>query len=223
MPARLTSLIASRRYAAAGLACWAAFTLVWWLVHAGALQDFDREGLLLWRSAPSLMPAGPPWLTDAMRGITQLGSVVPRNAVALVALFVLMFLKLRREALLFAGAVLGAWLFDWLVKLAVARPRPRIVPHLIGFSGMSFPSGHSFNAAAIYLAMAFAFGAISARRDVRLAVVSIAVVLSMLVALSRIWLGVHWPSDVIAGWLGGAGCALMARSALQRPGPAHFS
>lgn len=223
MPGRLVLQSASRRNAVVGLACWAAFAIVGWLVHEGALQGFDRAGLLLWRPATGMMPAGPAWLPDAVRAVTAFGSVVPRNAIALAALVGLIVLKQRREALVFAATVSGAWIIDWLVKLAVARPRPEIVPHLASFSGLSFPSGHSFNAAAIYIAMALAFGASSASRGLRLVLVAGAAALSLAVALSRVWLGVHWPSDVIAGWLGGAGCALLARSLSQRPGPEPFS
>ena len=85
---------------------------------------------------------------------------------------------------------------------------------------MSFPSGHSFNSAVVYIGIALAFAAISPRQSVRLTVIGIAVVLTLLVSLSRVWLGVHYPSDAIAGWLGGAGWAFLAAALLYRPAKA---
>jgi len=84
-------------------------------------------------------------------------------------------------------------------------------------TGNSFPSGHSFNGAVVYIAMALAFAAISRRETVRATLIAGALAVSLIVAWSRVWLGVHWPSDVIAGWLGGAGWAFLASALLYRP------
>ncbi|MDE2561707.1 MAG: phosphatase PAP2 family protein [Sphingomonadales bacterium] len=208
--------IAPRRALAGAVLCWAAFAIVALTVFTGAARHFDEAGLLLWRTGPGLMPPGPAWLSEAVRDISLLGGVPLRNLLALVAAAVLLFLRMRREAMLFAGTVIGAWVVDWLIKITVARPRPQLVPHLAQASGMSFPSGHSFNSAAIYIAMALAFAALSERTGVRRGLIGGAVALSMLVALSRIWLGVHYPTDVIAGWLGGAGWALFATALMNR-------
>ena len=99
----------------------------------------------------------------------------------------------------------------------MSRPRPQIVPHLTEAGGASFPSGHSFNSAVVYIAIALAFATLSARQSVRLTIVGAAIVLSLVVAWTRVWLGVHFPSDVVAGWLGGAGWAFLAAALLQRP------
>lgn len=206
-----------RRDLVIGTACWTGFLVVLWLVIAGRTHGFDQAGLLMWRSGPGLQPRGPSWLIGAMLDVTALGGVGVRNLLAIAATAALLVMRRRREALVFASTVIGAWITDWLIKIAVARPRPQIVPHLADASGMSFPSGHSFNAAAIYIAMALAFGALSPRRGLRITLVSGAVALSLLVALSRVWLGVHYPSDVIAGWLGGTGWALHARAIASRP------
>src|SRR5690606_8541528 len=80
-----------------------------------------------------------------------------------------------------------------------------------------FPSGHSFNAAVVYIAMAIAFAAMSRRHSVRYLLIGTAMVLSALVAGSRVVLGVHFPSDVVAGWLGGAGWAFLAAALLYKP------
>ncbi len=129
----------------------------------------------------------------------------------------LLFLRLRREAILLALTVAGAWLVESGIKALVGRARPEIVPHLTEAGGASFPSGHSFNSAVVYIAIALAFATLSARQSVRFTVIGIAIVLSLLIAWSRVWLGVHFPSDVIAGWLGGAGWAFLSAALLFRP------
>jgi undecaprenyl-diphosphatase len=95
-----------------------------------------------------------------------------------------------------------------------------IVPHLTEAGGQSFPSGHSFNSAVVYIAIALAFAAMSPRRSVRWTLIISAVVLSIAIALSRVWLGVHFPTDVAAGWLGGAGWAFLASALLHKPAKA---
>jgi len=92
-----------------------------------------------------------------------------------------------------------------------------IVPHLTEAGGASFPSGHSFNAALVYVALALAFAALSARRVVRWGLIGGALALSMAIALSRVWLGVHFPSDAVAGWCAGAAWAFTAAALLDRP------
>ena len=218
LPQRARSWRISPRHAlaAAGI-CWLGFAIVAMLVlrnHAGSI---DSAGLLFWRSGADLTPDGPPWLLEAVRDLTALGGVLLRNLVVLGSLAALLFLRLRREAVLLAATVLGGWLVNSLVKFVVGRPRPMIVPHLTEAGGQSFPSGHSFNSAVVYIAIALAFAAMSPRRSVRWTLVGTAIVLSIAIAISRVWLGVHFPTDVAAGWLGGAGWAFLASALLHRP------
>jgi undecaprenyl-diphosphatase len=201
----------------ASLVCWAGFAAVVAAVETGHTAWFDSAGLELWRTGPDLRPAGPPWLLEAVRDFTALGGVLLRHLLVLAALTALLFLRLRREAVVLAGTVVGGWVVNSLVKALVGRPRPTIVPHLTEAGGASFPSGHSFNSAVVFLAIALAFAAMSPRQSVRITIVVSAVVVSLLVAASRVWLGVHFPSDVTAGWLGGAGWALLAAALLDRP------
>ncbi|OYX63894.1 MAG: phosphatase PAP2 family protein [Novosphingobium sp. 32-60-15] len=200
--------------------CWAGFAVVTAAVLTGRSEGIDSAGLLFWRRGATLLPVGPEWLLEAVRDLTALGGVFLRNLIALGAIVALVFLRLRREAVLLAATIAGGWIVNTLVKLAVGRPRPLIVPHLTDAGGQSFPSGHSFNAAVVYIAIALAFAAMSPKRSVRWTLISLAIVLSMGVAVSRVWLGVHFPSDVMAGWLGGAGWAFLAVAMLQRPAKA---
>lgn len=203
-----------RRALAASALCWAAFAVVVWLVTSGHSGSFDSLGLLLWRDS-DLQPAGPALLLESVRDLTSLGGVLLRNLIALGAVTALLFLRLRREAVLLALTVALGWLVGYGLKLLVGRPRPEIVPHLTEAGGASFPSGHSFNAAVVYLAIALAFATLSARQSVRVTIIAAAVVLSLAVAWSRVWLGVHFPTDVTAGWLGGVGWAFLATALLH--------
>ena len=205
-----------RKAVALGLVCWAAVGIIAFLVTTGRAERIDALGLLFWRTTPELTPAGPPLLVEMVRDITALGGVLLRNLLALGAVLALLFLRLRREAVLLAFTVAGGWLVNSLLKGAIGRDRPEIVPHLISAGGDSFPSGHSFNSAVVFIAMALAFATLSSREPVRLTIIGAAIAVSLAVAWSRVWLGVHFPTDVIAGWLGGAGWAFLACALLQR-------
>jgi undecaprenyl-diphosphatase len=200
--------------------CWAGFLLLVWVVITGRTAGFDEPGLLFWRTGARLVPKGPKFLLEAVRDLTSLGGVLLRNLIAIGAVTALLFLRLRREAILLALTVIGAWLVEGAIKGLVGRPRPEIVPHLTEAGGASFPSGHAFNSAVVYIAIALAFATLSARESVRLTIIGTAIVLSLVVAWTRVWLGVHFPSDVAAGWLGGAGWAFLAAALLQRPADA---
>lgn len=212
--------VSPRHALIAAAVCWTGFALMVLAVETGAVVGFDAAGLQLWRTGADLRPRGPGWLIEAVRDYTALGGVLLRHIFAVAAVVALLFLRLRREAVLFVLTVVGGWIVNSLVKGLVGRPRPVIVPHLTEAGGLSFPSGHSFNSAVVYIAMALAFAALSHRRDVRWTIVGTAMGLTLLVALSRVWLGVHFPSDAIAGWLGGAGWAFTASALLHRPAKA---
>lgn len=202
---------------AAAALCWLGFALATWLVHTGQSAPFDEMGLRFWRAGPELRPRGPLWLLEAVRDFTALGGFLLRHIVLIGAGGALVFLGLRREAALLVGTDVSGWAVCSLMKEAFGRPRPDIVPHLVEAGGSSFPSGHSFNAAVVYIAIGLAFAAMSPRRTVRWTIIGAAAAMSMLVAISRVWLGVHFPSDVLAGWLGGAGWAFAASALLYRP------
>ena len=204
----------------ASAVCWAGFALVVVAVLGGRSAEFDAAGLRLFRTGIDLQPRGAPWLAEAVRDYTALGGVLLRNLFAIAALVALLFLRLRREATLLALTIVGGWAVNSAVKTLVGRPRPEIVSHLTEAGGLSFPSGHSFNSAVVYISIALAFAALSPRQTVRATIVATAMALTLLVALSRVWLGVHYPSDAIAGWLGGAGWAFLASALLYRPAKA---
>ena len=216
LPARGFRIDPHRATIAAAV-CWTLFLIAVWAFYSGVSARFDAAGMLMWRTGPDLHPAGPAWLREGVRDFTALGGVLLRHLVAIGALAALLFLRLRREAVLLAGTIMSGWIVDTLIKHFVGRARPTIVPHLIEAGGTSFPSGHSFNSAVVYIAIALAFAAISPRQSVRLTLIATAIAVTLLIALSRVWLGVHWPTDVLAGWFGGAAWTFTASALLHRP------
>ncbi len=201
-------------------ACWAGFAIVAWLVLNGRTGGFDEFGLLAARREGDLQFAGPRLMLEMVRDVTALGGVLLRNLFAVGAVVALLFLRLRREAVLFTMTIAGGWIANSALKGIVGRERPQIVPHLMEAGGQSFPSGHSFNAAVVYIAMALAFASMSSRHSVRYTLVGSAMALSAMIAWSRVILGVHFPTDVAAGWLGGAGWAFLAAALLYHPAKA---
>lgn len=209
-----------RKAMIAAAICWAGWTLLVWLVTTGRTGGFDQWGLMSFRTGADLHPRGPEAIFESVRDVTALGGVFLRNLFAIAAVVALLFLKLRREAVLYAATVATGWVANTAMKHLVGRERPQIVPHLTEAGGESFPSGHSFSAAVVYIGMAIAFAALSKRHSVRYTVIGFAMVLSAMVAWSRVMLGVHFPSDVAAGWLGGAGWAFLAAALFYAPAKA---
>lgn len=185
-------------------------------VREGDSSRFDREAIRLLRRAddPS-QPIGPGWLHEAGRDLTALGGFA---VLTLVTASVLGFLVLTRNygaAGLIAAATIGGYVVSTLLKWAFARERPDIVPHLSIVTSYSFPSGHSMQAAAVYLTLGTLLAQLVDRALLRVYFLGIALLLAFLVGLSRVYLGVHYPSDVLAGWSAGLGwaalCWLVAR------------
>ena len=127
-----------------------------------------------------------------------------RYAIAIPAGLALYRLGFRRTALWLVFALGSGWIVDGIFKHIFHRKRPTIVPHLAHAGGPSFPSGHTLNASLVYCALALAWSAVLGSTAVTIALGG-AVLLSFAVGFSRVWLGVHWPTDVTAGWLLGTG------------------
>ena len=201
----------------AAFICLAGWGTMVWLVLHNRTGQLDSTGLLWFRTGADFHARGANFVTEAIRDVTALGGVLLSTVATIAAVVALLFLKLRREAVLFAGTVILGWGINNAMKALIGRQRPNLVPHLTDASGMSFPSGHSFASAMIYIGMALAFASLSNRHSVRYTLIGTAMVLSALIAWSRVLLGVHYPSDVMAGWLGGAGWAFLAAALLYKP------
>jgi undecaprenyl-diphosphatase len=191
-------------------------------VREGERLALDRLLLLSFRSKQDLgVPIGPPWLEDAVRDITALGSAAVLALLTVGGTGYLVLVRKPHAAWFFAASVVGAWGLEAVLKAVVARPRPEIVPHLVQVSSTSFPSGHSMVSAAVYLTVGALMGRFEANLVLKAYLLGWALLLTFLVGMSRVYVGVHWPSDVLAGWAAGAAwaaiCWMLAR-ALQRRG-----
>jgi membrane-associated phospholipid phosphatase len=150
------------------------------------------------------VPVGGPRLLAFMRDVTTLGD---GNVLTLVVVLVVGLLLVQRKwtsAALVAAATLSGSTAVSIAKQYVGRARPDIVPHLVDVRSLSFPSGHAANSAIIYLTLAALASQMVRQRRVRTYVLMCALLLVGLIGFSRVYLGVHWPSDVLAGWCFGA-------------------
>lgn len=169
-----------------------------------APHAFDTDILLFFREAGNTAdPIGPSWLEEAMRDITALGSAAVLIYITAITIIYLCITKRYGPALFVFASVAGGQVISSLLKLGIDRPRPDLVPHLAQVHTMSFPSGHAMLSAVTYLTL----GALLARflpgRATTIFVFAIAVLTTLMVGISRVYLGVHWPSDVLAGWCAG--------------------
>jgi undecaprenyl-diphosphatase len=142
--------------------------------------------------------------------VSTLGSGAVR--VALVALIVLALAMTRYwwSAGLTVAATGGAALLETLIKLVVSRPRPHLFPHAVPADGSSFPSSHAGNACAFALVTVYLLWHVSGQRGLTMLSATILVAFILLVGLSRVVLGVHYPTDVVGGYaLAGAWVTLL--------------
>lgn len=191
-------------------------------VVEGDLETFDETILLSLRQPEDMGdPIGPRWLEEAVRDITALGSVTVLSLITLATLGFLLLCRLPRVAGFTLVAIAGAEILNQILKRTFARPRPDLVAHGMDVFTHSFPSGHSLMATATFLTLGALVARTHENRWVKVYLLSLALTVSLAVGLSRLYLGVHWPSDVLAGWAAGAGwatlCWLIARW-LQRRG-----
>lgn len=186
-------------------------------VLEGDTRTFDETVLLALRMPGDIsQPVGPPWLQEMVRDFTALGSVGLLTIVTLGVAAWLLFSGKRRTAGLVLVAVVGGVLFSSLLKLGFARPRPDLVPHSVSVFTNSFPSGHAMMSAVVYLTLGFLVARTQHAVALKVYLLSLALFLTLLVGVSRVYLGVHWPSDVLAGWAVGACWALMCWFVMSR-------
>lgn len=202
--------------AAAGV--WA-FLVLGGEMAEGATQSLDRAVILALRTpgAPG-DPIGSRGIEEAVRDVTALGGTMLVSVVTAVAALAFVFHRRARHAAVMVGAVLLAWLSSETAKGLYARPRPDLVPHGVYVYSGSFPSGHSTLAAACSLTLAMLVASLETRRRTKALAYGLAAAVLVGVGFSRVYLGVHWPSDVLAGWCLGAVWALAAWVALRALG-----
>lgn len=197
--------------AAAGFALFLLALL--WFGHElveGDGATIDRAIMLAMRvPGHPLRPIGPAWLPSAVRDVTALGSSTVLTFIVLVAAIFLGLAGRLRTALLVVGAsFLGSAAVE-TIRAFIARPRPVLTGQLMEVNSHSFPSGHAAISAIVYLTLATLLFPVLPNRRIRAFVLVVALVLTVSVGLSRLYLGVHWPSDVVAGWAFGGVWAML--------------
>jgi undecaprenyl-diphosphatase len=191
-------------------------------VSEGSTRRYDEAIMRgLRTSADPGVPIGPRWGLTVMRDLTSLGSVAVLTTFSLAVLGYLVVRRQHHAAVLVLVATGGGGLLSSVLKGVFERDRPDVVPHLVSVSSLSFPSGHALASAVVYLTLGALLSRLVQARHLKVYCVAVAVYLSFVVGLSRVYLGVHYPSDVLAGWTAGLCWALMCwtvASSLQKSG-----
>jgi undecaprenyl-diphosphatase len=188
---------------------------------ADAVTDGDTLGLdnavLMALRTPGdpADPIGPAWLEEAVRDITALGSFSVLGIIVVLVFAYLLLVGKHRTGWFMVFAVVGGTIISTVLKMLFDRPRPDFTGVAEVFTA-SFPSGHATVSAVVFLTIGAMLAEASPERQLKRFFVGVAIALTLLVGVSRIYLGVHYPTDVLAGWSLGAAWALLCTTA------AHF-
>jgi len=177
-------------------------------VREGETKSIDEKILLAMRKPDDHAPRGSIAFQEAARDITALGGITVLGSLVLITTGFLALNGRRRMAVFLFCSVSSGAIASSLLKLAIDRARPDIVPHATVVSTKSFPSGHSMLSAITYLSLGALLARSQQKRRLKAYVLLLAVILTGLVGVTRVYLGVHWPTDVLAGWTAGAVWAL---------------
>lgn len=216
---------------AASILAWA-FVALADEVREDATAAIDRSLMLMFRKPGNpAEPLGPIWVQEAARDITGLGGNTIIIFITFAAFVYLLLVRKRGAAVFVILAVVGGMLLSSMLKIGFDRARPDIVPHAVPIYTASFPSGHAMLSAVVYLTLGALLARVQDRRRVKAYFLSLAIVLTLMIGVSRVYLGVHWPSDVLAGWCAGSAWAalcwfaalqLQRRGKVERPGETDF-
>lgn len=179
-------------------------------VLEGETQTFDEWAVRSMRRADDpATPIGPLWLHEMGRDMTALGGTAVLTLAALFVAAYFAFVRKYHALILLVAATVGALALSSILKWAFSRERPDVVPHLSIVHTSSFPSGHSMMASAVYLTLGVLLARLVPRRALKTYFIVVALILAGLVGLSRVYMGVHYPTDVLAGWTMGLVWALL--------------
>jgi undecaprenyl-diphosphatase len=181
-----------------------AFLLIADAVRGGGTQSMDEAIIRSLRRPDDLAtPIGPTWLLEVGRDLTALGGVTVLSLVTAAVVGFLAILRANHAMWLVLAATLGGLLLSTVLKQSFDRPRPDLVPHLSQVYTSSFPSGHSMLSATVYLTLGALLARLVQRVWLKLYFVAVALLVTFLVGCSRVYMGVHYPTDVLAGWCAG--------------------
>jgi len=179
-------------------------------VLEGTTQQYDEWVLRHLRTPGDMTdPIGPEWFEDMWRDVTALGGITVLTLVTIACAGYLLMRKRYRMLALLGAATLGGLVVSLLLKNVFARPRPDFASDAAYVVTASFPSGHSMLSAIVYLTLGVLLARTSTRYRQKVYFISVALIVSLLVGLSRVYLGVHYPTDVLAGWSFGLIWALL--------------
>lgn len=178
-------------------------------VAEGETHAIDRALLMALRHPENpARPIGPDWLVTGAADITAFGSVAGLSLIVLLIAGVFVAFRRFREAAVLVAAPASGVAVSQMLKLAFGRERPEVSLHAVEVVNASFPSGHAMLSAVVYLTLAALVARFTERKRLKAYALAAGVLVSILVGLSRVYLGVHWPTDVLAGWCLGAAWAL---------------
>ena len=183
-------------------------TIIDAIAHGGTFRLDDTLLLALRRPGHLDQPIGPAWLLQSATDLSALGGFTLQWLLGGATLLFLLLARRRAEAAWLAASAVGASVLNASLKSMLHRPRPELVPHLAQVSNASFPSGHAMISAAIYFTIGLMLSETQTQRSARIFVMMVCSLLVLLIGVSRIYLGVHWPTDVLAGWCLGSLWAL---------------
>ena len=181
-------------------------------MQEGETDAMDRAALAALRTPGDPHdPLGPRWFDTAMRDITSLGSTSVLTLLTLAAVGFLLVMGRRGAALAVALSISGGTLVSFLLKSAFERTRPAFIADGVSIDTFSFPSGHAMLSAVTYLTLGALLTQAEPQRRVKVFITGVAITVTVLVGLSRVYLGVHYPTDVLAGWIVGVAWAMGCR------------
>lgn len=178
-------------------------------VLEGDTRQIDEWIMLLLRNPEDLSdPLGPLWFEEMMRDITAFGSIIFLTLFSLAVVGFLLLKKKTGMAVYTTAAIAGGLLLSTLLKHSFNRPRPDLVPHGSYVMSASFPSGHSMLSAVVFLTLGGLIARYTKQKQLKVYVLTLSILATFMVGCSRVYLGVHWPTDVLAGWTAGSSWAL---------------
>lgn len=178
-------------------------------VSEGDTLKFDQAFLLVLREpGDPTNPIGPVWLEEVARDITALGGVAVLTLLTTMVTLQFFLRRKPRSAMFLALATISGTVISNILKGLFDRPRPELTA-IMEYGRGSFPSGHSTMSAVVYLTLGIMLAVGTRERKLKIFYVAVALVLIVLVGFSRLYLGVHYPTDVAAGWAIGASWAIL--------------
>lgn len=179
-------------------------------VLEGETHAFDKKILLSMREPGDISrPWGPQWFREMGRDLTALGGIPVLTLITVICVGGMFIAGQHKTAFLILIAVVGGGILTFSFKSGFDRPRPDLVPHEMHVYTQSFPSGHAMLSTVTYLSLGFLMAGSYEKRAVQIYIVGASVFIAFMVGMSRVYLGVHWPTDVLAGWALGSAWALV--------------